>query len=112
VVVVPDKDADSTQKAQNFTLKLRQFGLAAEAITTGKPNKRFERAKLKRPRIIVMIGTEHPDYPEVQVYYEAREGVELVDVMRSGSLAALNDNLPNFPLWVQSARQPLASDFE
>ncbi len=105
VVIVSDKDALSESVSLELAFRVRRLGIVVEAITSGKPNKRYDRARQKNPRILINIGLDDPDHEEVNVRYHRWDGTtgEAVDVSRPGSLAAFRSNLSDMPNWVKEA---------
>lgn len=105
VVIVSDKDVQSESVSLELAFRIRRLGFIVDAITSGKPNKRYDRARQKNPRILINIGLNDPEYEEVNVRYLRWDEAagETVDVSRPGSLDAFRSNLSDMPNWVKEA---------
>ncbi|KQM61844.1 MULTISPECIES: histidine--tRNA ligase [unclassified Sphingomonas] len=105
VVIVSDKDVRSESVSLELAFRIRRLGVVVDAITSGKPNKRYDRARQKNPKILINIGLNDPEYEEVNVRYLRWDEAagETVDVSRPGSLDAFRSNLSDMPNWVKEA---------
>ncbi|WP_199554633.1 histidine--tRNA ligase [Sandaracinobacteroides hominis] len=77
MIAVTSEDGRSDDYCHELVAALHSVGLPAEAVLAGSPNKRFEKAKKRQPKIILMVNA--PTFGSKSVGVEPKRGTDSRD---------------------------------